>query len=67
MVERLVLLKSVLQAILIYIFSTLATPKSVLKNIRNIKENFSSKTHRRDKNEHLLNGNKSTNLKLMVA
>ena len=37
---RLILLKSVLQAIPLYLFSTLATRKAILKCIRTIQQNF---------------------------
>ena len=38
--SRIILVKSVLQAMPLYLFSVLATPKSVLKQIRNIQRTF---------------------------
>lgn len=40
LVSRVVLIKSVLQAMPLYLFSILATPKWVLKKIRNLQHNF---------------------------
>ena len=37
---RLILLKSTLQAMPLYLFSALAAPKSILKKVRNIQRNF---------------------------
>ena len=38
--SRLILVKSVLQAMPMYLFSVLAAPKSIIKQIRNIQRNF---------------------------
>ena len=38
--SRLILVKSVLQAMPLYLFSVLAAPKSVIKQIRNMQRNF---------------------------
>ena len=38
--SKLILVKSVLQAMPLYLFSVLAAPKSVIKQIRNIQRNF---------------------------
>lgn len=38
--SRLILIKSVLQAMALYLFSILATPKRVLKKLRNLQRNF---------------------------
>ena len=38
--SRLILVKSVLQAMTMYLFSVMAAPKSIIKQIRNIQRNF---------------------------
>ena len=38
--SRLVLVKSVLQAMLVYLFFVLSTPKSILQGIQSIQRNF---------------------------
>jgi hypothetical protein len=46
---RLILLKEVLQDILAYMFSSLATPQTVIKSIRNLQQNFLWHGHKQGK------------------
>jgi hypothetical protein len=55
---RITLLKSVLQAILTYLFSALATPQSVIKKIRNLQRNFLWHGHNPDKKWALVSWDK---------
>jgi len=58
---RLILLKSMLQAILSYMFSALVAPQIVIKTIRNLQWNFLWHGHKQGKNGPWSVGKKSSN------